>query len=535
MDENAVIGSEYDYMAPKHSTDYQTKPLPMVPPQRSTGPSINSQVNNVSRSSNRSHGNRQPGRNWERDVDDVANMWDHRMGTGQNRNMLKINAKDIPTTPPDEILSPQPRQCVQKILKLTGKISPVASVSSSDLPTLHNSRQKIKQLTGFDVSAGGLDQSQSSSLQSPQDDFSPISLRSSWYSQEDLETAISEIDMESSDYSYRYRYSYVDDEYNDVATPLSPPNFGAFSTRPISAAPVSPTSIPAALRLSAFRERKDREVPYADDELWTSSRDSSPADRVVDLYHTTTSEIVKGDVPPLGGRSGASAFSPSPAASQRSTVWGETFQKTRFNLSSSSSSLPSTPIESRRKTESYSDRRFTSRNRVPPPLEQAREAPRPGRYTLPQRTPNPLPSPNLKSAFDEDDGQKRFSILSKVFGGSASNNNSKNRDSSGSRHMSVLSRKEDMTPGAVPIVPNYARKVEGPVTTWPRHSPSSTAAATSGRPVSAGLGVFQRTIESARQSVGLKTKAEKRRQSLKGMIRILKPGELASVAGAGSR
>lgn len=546
--------SETGYVPPKHSADYKMKPLPLVPPQRSTAASINTQVNSMYITSTQSFDNMQPGRDWERDVDDVANMWENRMEASQSRYIPRINVNIIPSTPPDEILSPQPRKCVQKILRLAGELNPAASVSSSDLPSLHNSRQKIKQLTGFDVSAGDSDQSQLRSLQHLQDDVSPISLSSSMYSQEDLETAISEMDLESSDYNYRYSY-IDDDDYNELATPLSPPNFGGFSTRPISAASISPTSTPAALCLSSYRGKRDTIIPsqvgpspLADDEGCTSSTDSSPADHLVDLYHTTTSEIVRASATPPGPKSTAPAFSPSPAAGQRKAVWGdrsgELLPRTRFNASSSTYSLPSTSTDPLRKAESFSDRRFSGRGRgraPPPPLEQAREAPRPGRYAPSQRTPYPLPSPNMKSAFDEDDGRKRFSLLSKVFGGGGGGgNSSSNRDSSKSKIMSMPSPREDRAPAAFsPAVPNYARKIAGPVTAWSRSpvpgAAAAPAASAPGRPAPAGLGVFQRTMENARQRVGLKTKADKRREGLKGKIRVVGPGELGGVVGTGFR
>lgn len=541
------LTSGFGYVPPKNSTDYQTRPLPAIPPQRSTASSLKSQVNNASRTPNRSNDNRQAGRGWERDVDDVANTWDHWMGTYQSRDIPNIDVKNILTTPPDEILSPQPKQCVQKILKLTGEIGPAASVPSADSPTLHNSQQKIKQLTGLNVDSGGSNETQSRSLQALQDDVSPMSLSSSMYSQEGLETTVTELDRadrESSEYSYRY--SYMDDEYNRVATALSPPNFGGASTRSITTARLSPISTPAALRLSGFREDHETETPSrinesqhyqdSDVELWMSSRESSPGDRVIDLYHTTTVEIAKSSaVPPLGPRYSAAAWSPPPppATERRGITWGrrnrpkETIQKSRLNLASSSSSSPLTSIDPRRKTDGFSDRRASSRDRVPPPLEQAREAPKPGRYTLPERTPYPLPSPSLRSAFDEEEGRKRFSLLSKVF---SSGGGSKSRDSGGSRGSSVPSSKEDTRPpAAAPALHGFARRNEGPGTPWPK-----PAAAASGRQASAGSGVFQRTMESARQSVGLKSKAEKRRQGLKGKIRVVGLEELESAIGTGS-
>lgn len=532
--------SGFGYVPPKNSTDYQTRPLPAIPPQRSTASSFNSQVNNASRTPNRSNGNRQAGRDWERDVDDVADMWDDRMGTDQSRSDPHIDVKNIPTTPPDEILSPQPKQCVQKILKLTGEIGPAASVPTADSPTLHNSQQKIKQLTGLNVDSGGSNETQSRSLQALHDDVSPLSLSSSMYSQEGLETTITELDRadrESSEYSYRY--SYMDDEYDQVATALSPPNFGGASTRSINTARLSPIPTPAALRLSGFREgheietssRIDESEHYRDRdvELWMSSRESSPGDRVIDLYHTTTVEIAKSSaVPPLGPRYSAAAWSPPPPATERRGItWGrrnrpnETIQKSRLNMASSSSSSPPASFDPRRQPDGVPDR-------GPPPLEQAREAPSPGRYTQPERTPYPLPSPSLRSAFDEEDSRKRFSLLSKVF---SSGGSSRSRDSGGSKSSSVPSSKEDRRPpAAAPTLPGFARRNEGPGNPWPKPA----AAAASGRPAPAGSGVFQRTMESARQSVGLKSKAEKRRQGLKGKIRVVGPEELESAVGTGS-
>ncbi|ROW01526.1 hypothetical protein VSDG_02190 [Cytospora chrysosperma] len=536
------LTSGFGYVPPKNSTDYQTRPLPAIPPQRSTASPFNSQVNNASRIPNRSNGNRQAGRDWGRDVDDVADMWDDRMGTDQSRNDPHIDVKNIPTTPPDEILSPQPKQCVQKILKLTGEIGPAASVPTADSPTLHSSQQKFKQLTGSNADSAGSNETQSRSLQALHDDVSPLSLSSSMYSQEGLETTITELDRadrESSEYSYRY--SYMDDEYDQVATALSPPNFGGASTRSITTARLSPIPTPAALRLSGFRDghetetssRIDESQHYQDSdvELWMSSRESSPGERVIDLYHTTTVEIAKSSaVPPLGPRYSAAAWSPPPppAAERRGITWGrrnrpnETMQKSRLNMASSSSSSPPTSFDPRRQPDGFSDRR------VPPPLEQAREAPKPGRYTHPERTPYPLPSPSLRSAFDEEDSQKRFSLLSKVF---SSGGSSRSRDSGGSKSSSVPSSKEDKrAPAAAPTLPGFARRNEGPGTPWPKPA----AAAASGRPAPAGSGIFQRTMESARQSVGLRSKAEKRRQGLKGKIRVVGPEELESALGTGS-
>ncbi|KUI57185.1 hypothetical protein VP1G_04536 [Cytospora mali] len=537
---------EFGYVPPKNSVDYQTRPLPAVPPRKSMASSLNSQVNKGFKTSFSSPDNRQFEHDWEQDVDDIASMWDNRMGAGQSRGSPKLDVKNNPTMPPDEILSPQPKQSVQKILKLTGKISPVASVTAPDSPSLHNSQQKIKQLTGLDVGSSPL-----RSIQTFPEDVSPISWSSSMYSQVGLEAAVSEPDMESGDDSYRdsYRDSYQDDGFNEPATALSPPNFGGYSTRPISTAPVSPTSTPAALRVNGFRGRDGREgsgqvesLPRSGNkfqhvqdnsaESWTLSRESSSTDRVITMYHDTASEIARGnDPPPQGTRNSAAAFwpqwrRPPPTVEHHSLMWGSRpeggLPKSRLNLSPSSPALPPTLADARRKTESLSDRRASSRNCIPPPLEQSREAPRPGRYNLPQRTPYPLlPSSTPENAFDGENGRKRFSVLSRVFGGG------NKRDSRNFRISSAPLPREDRIPtGSALVLPNSSRSTEGSDTPWPK-----PAAAVSGRPAPAGLGIFQRTMDSARQSVGLKSKAEKRREELKETIRVVGPGELGAVAG----
>ncbi|KUI66497.1 hypothetical protein VM1G_01997 [Cytospora mali] len=528
---------DFGYVPPKNSADYETRPLPAVPPRKSMASSVNSQVNEGFKTSFSSPHNRQPGHDWEQDVDDITNMWDNRMGAGQSRGNPKINVKNVPTMPPDEILSPQPKQSVQKILKLTGKMSPVASVTAPDPPSLHNSQQKIKQLTGLDVGSSPL-----RSIQTFPEDVSPISWSSSMYSQVGLEAAVSEPDMESGDDSYRD--SYQDDGFNAPATALSPPNFGGYSMRSTSTAPVSPTSTPAALRVNSFRERDGREgsgqveplllsgnkfqhVQDHSAESWTLSRESPSTDRVITMYHDTASEIARGNAPPpQGTRNSVATFWPPrrplpPTFEHHSLMWGSrpdgVLPKSRLNLSPSSPSLPPTLADARRKTESLSDRRASSRNRIPPPLEQSREAPRPGKYNLPQRTPYPLlPSSTPESAFDRESGRKRFSMLSRVFGGG------NKRVSRNFRISSAPLSREDRTPtGSALVLPNSSRSTEGPDSPWPK-----PAAAVSGRPAPAGLGVLQRTVESARQSVGLKSKAEKRREGLKEKIRVVGPVEM---------
>ncbi|KAK7737456.1 hypothetical protein SLS53_006529 [Cytospora paraplurivora] len=433
---------------------------------------------------------------WKWDVDNGSSMWDSRMGAHQDRLIAKLNVEGSP---------------------------------GSGLPTLHNSSQKIKQLTGLDIAWGGSDRSQRRSSQALQEGVSPLSVSSSMYSQEGLETTISEPDMESSIYSYQY--SYTDDELDQLAIPLSPPEFGASPLLSISTPPVPPTSMPSGFYGGSNLEALSqvRSVPPAEDESqpgqessansWTSSWGSSLTDPVVGLYHNTTSDIAKSRTTPYGARCGGAKYSPLPAVVQRSIEWDdrpdEMLQKSRLDLSFSSSSLPPTSIDPLRKTESFSERRASGRSRIPPPLVPSREAPKPGRYSLPRRTPYPPSSSGMRSAFDDDDGGKRFPILSKVFGSGSGGSGNDKADSSGSRSSWASPQTSEAKYPAATVLSSSLGRLEEPDSLWPK------SAANPGRRGSLSMGVFQRTMESARQSVGLKSKAERRREDLRGKIRVV--------------
>lgn len=335
---------------------------------------------------------------------------DNRIVGGQNntprgRFAQSIIVNNIPCTPPDEILSPQPRQCVKKILQLTGQVGPLTTPSSA--PTLHNSSQKIRQMTGLDVGPH--------EFQHDKDDASPISPCSSTHSRMDgLEETISEPDlngyMQNLEH-HSFPSSFPNHSVQDLRSPLQTPNFNATSTRPISLVPLSPTTTPPA----AFQRKSSSIYSYggeaalgiksrpADDpyhrnswlsatDSWTSSRESS---HVGEMYHSASAEVAR--------------HSPSPRQLARDNRPGHNVQPQPPRQSGLNFSLP------HRTKESFTDRKVMSSARIPTPLQTGRDAPKPApgsTYTQPKRTPYP-PVANM-SAFDEDD-DKRSSILSKIF------------------------------------------------------------------------------------------------------------------------
>lgn len=532
-----------DFAPPKHSAEYEAKPLPAIPPRTSFSiPDMKA----VFKTSRRNLNNRQYVYDWDRQGDDISIPTDGRSGTPRSRSLPENDASSIPTTPSDEILSPQPRHSRQKILRLTGNISPSMSLASLT-PSLHNSQQKVKQLTGLDV--------EPDVLQYPFDEVSPVSPTSSTYSREGLEATISEPDSDASDYT-------LHSDFNGVTTQLTAPSFSASSSRPVSTAPVSPTT---KLRLNSFAvggsDTSHQREPLADFKAhyrqgsntgsWNSSRKSSAT--VVPQY-ASGSDIVKSGPPASVSATSIVDVGP-PSFKQRSLIWDTSPIEHLTSGGQDDTSPTSTPPPSSssapviHKPGSFSDRRATSKGRVPTPLEPGGEQPpKSGKYSIPQRTPYPPPPPppsaSNRSAFetDSDDG-KRTSFLAKVFGGggggggSPSSSKRQSRGPTPSSSPSPFGERSFLPSGA----PGGAKAASSlalhppppPVPEPPRwsqepdvlRSPTDEAAAAAGspgpsargRPLSSGTGLFQR----ARQSVGLRSRSDKRRNTLRGKIRVV--------------
>lgn len=534
-----------EFTPPKHSADYEAKPLPAVPPRTSFSiPDLKAAF----KTSKRNLSNKQYVYDWDRQGDNISLTTTGRSETPRSRSLPENDGSSIPTTPSNEILSPQPRHSRQKILRLTGNISPSMSLASLT-PSLHNSQQKIKQITGLDVGSSSSSESQPDELRYPfQDEVSPVSPTSSTYSREGLEATISEPDSDASDYT-------LHSDFNGVTTQLTArPSFSASSSRPISATPSSPTT---RFRLNSFAFREpdtssqggsltDFKAHYrqgSNTGSWDSSRKSSVT---VVPHYTSGGDTFKSS--PRASQSTSSIVDtgpPSPSFKQRSLVWDASpaehlTSSGQDDPSPTSSPLPSSSSTSvNHKPGSFSDRRASSRGRVPTPLEPNAELPlKPGRFGHPQRTPYPPPPPppsasTTRSAFDTDsDDGKRTSFLAKVFGGSGGgggSGNSSKRQSRGPTPSSSPSPfgEQGFVPGgpkATPPPPLPPPPVldspgwsQGPDVLRSPTETSGSAGVGAGRPPSAGAGLFQR----ARQSVGLRSKSDKRRDTLRGKIRVV--------------
>ncbi|KAG8165370.1 hypothetical protein KVR01_005645 [Diaporthe batatas] len=544
------IVMDADFAPPKHSADYEARPLPAIPPRTSFSiPDMKA----VFKTSKNNLTNRHV-YDWDRQVDDISLNTDCRTGTPRSRSLPENDGSSIPTTPSNEILSPQPRHSRQKILRLTGNISPSMALASFE-PSQHNSQQKIKQITGLDVGPNISSESPSNPLLHPfQDEVSPVSPSESTYSVEGLEATISEPDSEFSDYT-------LHSDANGVTTQLTAPSFSASPSRPVSTGPESP---PTKVRLSSFAMREpdtdgqrepltDFKAHYrrgSNSSFWASSRKSSAT--VVPHYASGSSDTIK-----FSPRASVSTTSvvdaglPSPLFKQRSLVWDNSpvehqTAETGHDQASPSSS-PSPPHASSTslvnvKPASLSDRRTSNRGRVPPPLEPNGEHPvkPPRKFSPPQRTPYPpLPPPPTVnySAFDADsDDGKRTSFLGKVFrgGANASSHSITSSYKRRSRGPPTPSEQNFVSTTSLPCGGGGFSSTTSPLSPPPipeshpqrpqgRDTPRSSAEGggarggsqgAGGRPLSGGAGLFQR----ARQSVGLRSRSEKRRNTLKGKI-----------------
>ncbi|POS81478.1 hypothetical protein DHEL01_v200100 [Diaporthe helianthi] len=552
-----------DFEPPKHSADYEAKPLPAIPPRTSFSiPDMKA----VFKISKQNVTNRQHVYGWDRQSDDMSLDTDCRSGTPRSRSLPENDGSSIPTTPSNEILSPQPRHSRQKILRLTGNISPSMNLASFE-PSQHNSQQKIKQLTGLDVGSSISGESQPNPLLQPvHDEVSPVSPSESIYSVEGLEATISEPDSDASDYT-------LHSDAAGVATQLTAPSFSAPPSRPVSTGPESPAT---RVRLSSFAMRDPPDTdgqrePLTDFKAhyrqgstcssWASSRKSSAT--VVPQLASGSDPVKRSPHVSVAATTIVDAGSQSPVFKQRSLIWDTSASEHPTALAGHDQTSPSsTPPPPRspptfsvnRKPGSLLDRRASSRGRVPTPLEPTGEQPlRPGKFSQPQRTPYPPlppppPPPMNCSVFDADsDDGKRTSFLNKVFRGGANASSTSITSSCKRRSRGPPTPSQPSPYGEQKFVstntlsyggggvnnnnatsPLSPPPTPGSHTHWPqgRDPPRSMVEGGAGahgsqgaatRPLSTGAGLFQR----ARQSVGFRSKSEKRRNTLKGKIRAV--------------
>lgn len=166
-----------------------------------------------------------------------------------NIDTYQLKAHPVPS---HEILSPQPKSSVQKILQLTGNMSPNTTVSQ-ETPSLHNSTQKIRQLTGLDVGLRKLHPVAEEASASTSD------ASSSSYSME-LEVPEDASYFEPAESVYSPSYA---ESVNELVTPLTIPRYTqpASIPRHIPDALENESSVAAALRLSGFVAAGESLIP----------------------------------------------------------------------------------------------------------------------------------------------------------------------------------------------------------------------------------------------------------------------------------
>lgn len=463
----------------------------------------------------------------------------------------------IPTVPPDEILSPQPRSSVQKILKLTGNMSPTTSLST-DTPSLHNSTQKIRQLTGLDFGPGRGNESQ---LQTLQEDVSLASseLSFSLYSH-DIQEDISCEPAESV-----YSQSCVE-SVNELITPLA--------AAPRYIAPVSPPPgrydppldnesaqiiVKEALQLSGFAAADIGVMTPEENTPITGRRDSWYADHsgeeshssssseisesefemeptAAELYHDSAVAIAKSS--PFLAYGGGGDVQEGLSSRPRDVGWdskhqtGDTVPLPRSRGStqgSMSSPMDSALFRSPSAARSFAFNRFRKkdnlserRGRRPSPLETATPQSSWGKQL--HRIPYPPVSSTIRATFEEaEDGQARLSLLARIFtNGSGSSVSMGKRDSTASGGSG----------GAASVTSAKAADKTTPTSTWSPDTPSP-GTITFGDMSRNSAGLLARTMANARQAGRRKTKvdkAEEKKVSVRGKIRVLRGDDDESTA-----
>ncbi|KAJ4421236.1 hypothetical protein N0V82_003868 [Gnomoniopsis sp. IMI 355080] len=460
-----------------------------------------------------------------------------------------------PTVPPDEVLSPQTKSSVQKILKLTGNMSPTSSVSSTDTPSLHNSTQKIRQLTGLDYGPRRDSEFQLQTLNEEiSDDSSESSL--SLYCHEIVEEEIVEDPGYAEPPESTCSQSYAE-SIDELITPL------AAAPRYIKPAPAPATApvhddasheeasrivVKEALQLSGFNaadvgvstpeqrtpntDRPESWDQYTEEESHSSSSSEISESEfemeptAAELYHDSAVAIAKSS--PLwspGGRvDGDDALSPIPkhmgwdskqhqashttlTPRSRGSTQGSVSSTIDSTLSRSSSVSRPFALNRFRKKDNLSERR----GHVPSPLETVSSSS--SWRKQPQPTPYPPVSTSIRATVEEaEDGQARLSLLARLFTtGSSSSVSIHKRDSTAS---------SGSGPTPTPTTSSWSPDSPSPGTT------------TFGDATRNSAGLLARTMGHARNVTGRRSridKAEARRGSLRGKIKVLRDGDDSTI------
>lgn len=456
----------------------------------------------------------------------------------------------IPTVPPDEILSPQPRSSVQKILRLTGNMSPATSLST-DTPSLHNSSSKIRQLTGLDVDFGMPSQGQA-----------PLS--EAKYPIGSSETSSS---MHGGSYQNSMSYDPAESEYslsyvesiNQVRTPIggprSAPSFSPmYPTFPImeflqdyqapapalsqlsdsvADEPRIPTpdgTAPAEdLTLIAMGRRESWYHDHSDSgSMSPSSSDMSDSEldlepTAAELYHDTAASIAKSSPRMRAG------LSPpfSPRGIRRSGYRPDNTPSPRRTNRGSGGSIPASPGHARAASRPFSLNPFRRRDGGAPserrgrhssPLDAATYVSPSPSWKLPHRPPHPPAAPRASEEM-EDGAARATTLLAKIFTGASA---TASTAASMARRESAASTS---TAGRAASVTSQttATTEQAPATSeW---SPDTPTARTGMFSENGSARLLSRTFDHAMQRTGRKNKtdkAEKKGDSPRGKAKVLR-------------
>lgn len=444
----------------------------------------------------------------------------------------------FPCIPPDEILSPQPKSSISKILQIAGHGSKPITSPSIKSPTGHNSANKISQMTGLDTTASTWHANAASYIDeiSP---VSPISSAASLYSQ-DLENTISEPDADMS-YTNPWRY---EDVSRDAERPASQDESFGYPTWMSQ----SPNSVPMALNFRKSGQTQGNHQQSLDESYRSAGHPASrthanlisPRQRQrhdsnleMDLYHVTTTQIARSTKEPsqdkliAKGMHGHSSMGPPMSgnllASSAPSRHHRKDDQTKKHDSSSSSFL---------------DRVHQSKTRNGPPTELRTGGERLSSLAVPKTiTPKLHSAPSNQSAFDpdtDDEDSRAPSTLAKMFkrhsGGVVELNRNVTPSQGyfkaapavyaadpGSASSSTYSLAVPPTASSVPnqervVVVNRSRKADGPDTPVPH-------------------GMLHKTGEHfhglmAQAKSMMSSKSDRKRESLKSKIRVIPEGEI---------
>ncbi|CAN8099411.1 unnamed protein product [Discula destructiva] len=524
-----------------------------------------------------------------------------------------ISNINIPMVPSDELLKPRPRSSVQKILKLTGNMS-TTTIPSTDTPSLHSSKQKIRQLTGLDLGpkkkADSLDGD--ASCIASEAFSSQYKYDASEDSHHDAPKDPHDRPSENSSYTRAESScsnSYADsiNEMRELYTPLTAPRFSTslpalpssrrdsnphIDSSPPPVAKTLPLSGPIAPDVGLTTPGDTTPIPDGDeswlepqsDEDLHSSTSSAISESEFQLeptarqlYHDTAVVIATRRTDLSHNTRGSTAGMPSPPSKLQKMGFDSEYQASATDLvppsrgsargsisftinPTHSSSAPASsrhaPRNPFRKASKEKIPLSERRGRMPSPLDAVATASystgRKQHYY--QRTPYPPVSSSIRATVEEaaaEDGQARFSLLSRIFTGNSSSGGSGSsvagmhgmgeRGSVASGISSSGSGRTASVASASASAMTWASDMTtATASAWSPDTPSPASTSFGSRESRrSSVGLLARTMDHARNKTGRNKKAgkadkaEKARTKLRGKIKVLRDGN-EPVAGSGN-